>query len=129
MKIFIPFFFLALLLFDCASRATQTKRNINTHNKNSYMDKKRVEKQKGVVGFWNEIDKYTISFEKENTIDGQFTCIISDSKMIPEQFKKVGTHVIFSGTIKKDAQLPPARMGGEQIFFLAELENIKSYNN
>lgn len=129
MKVFIPVLVIAALLVGCASGVTQTQKDMNTHNKMNYMDKKRVEQQKGIVGYWDDLEKYTISFHEENTIDGQFTCIVPDPSMVPEQLRKNGTHIIFSGTITKDAQLPSARMGGEQVFLLAELENIKSNNN
>ena len=93
------------------------------------MEKQKVEQQKGIVGYWDDLGKYTISFYQENTIDGQFTCIVPESKMVPEQLRTTGTQVIFSGTITQDAQLPPARIGGEQVFLLAVLEEIKSYKN
>lgn len=127
MKIFIPLLITTILLFGCGSAATQSQKDINTHNKMNYMDKQKVEQQKGIIGYWDDLDKYTISFYKKNTIDGQFTCIVSELDMIPVQLRKVGTQIIFNGTITKDAQLPPARMGGEQVFLLAELENIESY--
>ncbi|TMM53731.1 hypothetical protein FEE95_17690 [Maribacter algarum] len=128
MKLFIPLLLLTGLLFGCATRAT-TQIDSNTHNKFKSMERQKVEKKKGIVGYWDDLGKYTISFYQENTIDGQFTCVVPESKMVPEELRTAGAQIIFSGTITKDAQLPPARMGGEQVFLLVELDEIKSFNN
>ncbi|SHI97846.1 hypothetical protein [Pseudozobellia thermophila] len=89
------------------------------------MKQNTVENQPGIINFREDIQKFSISFHQKNTIDSQFTCIVPDSGMIPQNLQKPGTKVVFTGVLVKDPTLPPPRMGGEQVYLLAELRSIE----
>lgn len=111
----------AMLLFILAGCATQ---KITTKN-NKSMNELKVTDQVGIIDYWQEIDKYTISFSVPNTIDSRITVIIERASDIPKPLKKSGTKVVLSGTIIKNSNLPAPRMGGEQVYSLHQLIAIK----
>ena len=93
------------------------------------MQHRTITKQTGIVDFWQDLGKYTISLSVEGTIDSRLTCIVSQSDMLPQEFRKPGSKVVFSGTLTKDPGLPAPRMGGEEIFLLVKLNDIKLSDN
>lgn len=93
------------------------------------MEEIKVTNQIGIIDYWKEIDKYTISYVIPNTIDGRITAIVEASASIPEPLKKPGEKVTFSGMLMKKNNQPPPRMGGEEVYTIIELRNIKAINN
>jgi hypothetical protein len=77
----------------------------------------KIADQAGIVGFWPELGRYTISFSPAGAYDTQYTCILNGE--MPEGFRQQGMRVCFSGTIARDAQTPPPRLGGEATFWLS----------
>lgn len=106
--------------------ATKTQ---NTYNpkKIEIMQENLVTTQTGIIDFWEDLGKYTISYSIPNTIDSQYTCVVPQAEMIPESLRKAGSKVVFSGTISKDPSLPPPRMGGQEIFLVIKLDSIKPF--
>lgn len=90
------------------------------------MEEIKVTDQIGIVDYWKEIDRYTISYSIPNTIDGRITAIVETSVIIPESLKKSGEKILFSGIIIKKNNEPLPRMGGEEIFTLIELSDVKN---
>ena len=76
-----------------------------------------LENKQGIIGYWPELDKYAITFSNTNTFDTQFTCILNGD--MPENFRKQGLRVIFSGTIYRDSETPLPRLGGEEVFWVS----------
>ena len=122
MRTFGVLIFLLVIASGCASKTANT-------NKTKDMQEKKVTNQIGIVDFWEDLGKYTISYSLENTIDGSHTCVVSKTNMIPEALQKPEKKIVFNGTIAKDPSLPVPRMGGEEIFLLLKLESIDSFSN
>jgi len=108
-----------LLLINCGTPE-------NVKKKQKSMEEIKVTDQIGIVDYWKEIDRYTISYSIPNTIDGRITAIVETSVIIPESLKKSGEKILFSGIIIKKNNEPLPRMGGEEIFTLIELSDVKN---
>jgi len=108
-----------LLLINCGTPE-------NVKKKQRSMEEIKVTDQIGIVDYWKEIDRYTISYSIPNTIDGRITAIVETSVIIPESLKKSGEKILFSGIIIKKNNEPLPRMGGEEIFTLIELSDVKN---
>lgn len=113
---------LLLIITSCGTPEKIKKKSIG-------MEEIKVTDQIGIVDYWKEIDKYTISYVIPKTIDGRITGIIETPASIPEPLKKPGVKIMFSGILLKKNNQPPPRMGGEEIYTIIELSNIKALNN
>jgi hypothetical protein len=109
-----------LILTSCGGSSV-----VNKNHKD--MDEIKVTDQIAIVDYWKEIDRYTFSFSIPNTIDQKITAIVETSMVIPESLKKPGEKIIFSGKISQKSKQPPPRMGGEKIYTLIELSNLKNF--
>ncbi|GAA4397031.1 hypothetical protein GCM10023187_05840 [Nibrella viscosa] len=75
-----------------------------------------ISNQKGIVGYWIDLNRYTILYSPANSYDTQYTCIVKNT--LPAALQKEGTKVIFSGTISTSKDLPKPMMGGQQLFWI-----------
>jgi hypothetical protein len=75
-----------------------------------------VEDERGVVGFWGPLGRFTINFTRQGSYDAQCTGVL-DGEM-PPGFRQQGLAVLFSGRLYRDAHTPPPRHGGEETFWL-----------
>lgn len=75
-----------------------------------------IKNQEGKVGYWISPEKYTISYFQKGTIDQQNTCLIEGD--FPNEFKKEGLEVVFSGKIYQNASTPKSIMGGQEVYWL-----------
>lgn len=110
--------FLVLIVASCGTTKTVNKNNND-------MNELKVSDQIGIIDYWKEINKYTISFSIPNTIDKRITVIAETPRDIPMPLKKFGRKIIFSGVIIKKSNQPAPRMGGEEIYTLIQLIDIK----
>jgi hypothetical protein len=76
-----------------------------------------IENQKAIVGYWNEMNRYTINFSYQGVYDTQYTCIL-DGEM-PEALRTQGLQVVVSGTIYRNSETPKPRFGGEKTFWIS----------
>lgn len=116
--------FITIILFNCAPGAKKSIEKSDVE-----MDEKIITEQIGIVDFWKVLNKYTISYSVPETMDGQITCVVADTRMIPKHLQKPGLKIIFSGILVSDPDLPAPRMGGEQILLLKRIDRMTSFNN
>ena len=70
-----------------------------------------------LVGFYEPIQRFTINLSQSEAHDAQWTCVVDGE--LPAAFRKQGLRVIVSGRLYRTPQLPPARFGGEKLFWIA----------
>ena len=76
---------------------------------------------RGVVGYWENINKYTVNVAVPGTIDSQITGIVDE---LPSEFRNEGMIVIFSGAYKEEASNPEPILGGQTVYSLT-ISSIK----
>ena len=84
--------------------------------------------QEGIIDFWEQEERYTISYSIPNTIDSQVTCVVRHASMIPEELRVPGAKIIFSGVVTTKGDLPKPVLGGQKIVMLKELTSIQPSN-
>ncbi len=108
------------LLVSCNVHKIEVKkssRNFNTMEK--------IKNTSGIVGFWEEVNSFTITVSQVGTYDSQILFVVDN---MPVDFKISGLKVQFSGSFENNPELPPPSLGGQVIYQLY-LDKIKLTEN
>lgn len=91
------------------------------------MKQVKLRDQKGIIGFWEALGKYTINISIPGTIDSMLTCILPEESMLPGELRKPGTKVLLTAVVSdEDPGLPSPLLGGQKVYEVIEIVKMKA---